>query len=82
MKTVTIDGADFENSRKIHEYLADRLDFPPYYGKNMDALFDVLSQPGFKVRFVLKNTEKHPAFFKGLKKIMHELDIKGEDSLV
>ncbi len=78
MRMVTIDGADFENSRKIHEYLAKKLDFPAHYGKNMDALFDVLSQPGYEVEFTLKNTSKHPAFFKGLEKIMYDLHIRGE----
>ncbi len=27
-----------------HDYLADALDFPDYYGKNLDALYDCLCE--------------------------------------
>lgn len=27
-----------------HDYLAEALDFPEYYGKNLDALYDCLTQ--------------------------------------
>lgn len=26
-----------------HTYLAEKLSFPPYYGRNLDALYDVLA---------------------------------------
>ena len=29
-----------------HEYIAGVLDFPGYYGKNLDALFDCLTEMG------------------------------------
>lgn len=29
---------------QAHEYLAKMLDFPEYYGKNLDALFDCLTE--------------------------------------
>lgn len=29
---------------QVHEYLAQMLDFPAYYGKNLDALFDCLTE--------------------------------------
>ena len=32
------------NREKAHEYLAQMLDFPEYYGKNLDALFDCLTE--------------------------------------
>ena len=43
MKTVVIDFHDFNDSKSVHEFLAERLDFPDYYGKNLDALYDVLT---------------------------------------
>ena len=30
--------------KQAHEYLAQTLDFPEYYGKNLDALFDCLTE--------------------------------------
>ena len=32
--------------RQAHQYLAQMLDFPDYYGKNLDALFDCLTELG------------------------------------
>ena len=31
---------------QAHRYLAHMLDFPDYYGKNLDALFDCLTELG------------------------------------
>ena len=43
MQTIVIRGNKFETIREVHEYLADELCFPDYYGKNLDALYDVLT---------------------------------------
>ena len=43
MKQLILDFKDFENRREVHEYIARMLEFPDYYGHNLDALFDVLS---------------------------------------
>ena len=42
-KILIIDGRRCKNKEKTHEYLAKKKGFPPYYGKNLDALADVLS---------------------------------------
>ncbi len=48
MKKITIDfgGPDAAaalSRREIHEYIAEKMDFPPYYGHNLDALYDCLT---------------------------------------
>ncbi len=43
MKSVSINSADYVSMEEVHEELADALDFPKYYGKNLDALYDVLT---------------------------------------
>ncbi len=40
--SVIINGKSIKNKAHLHEVLARGLDFPPYYGKNLDALFDIL----------------------------------------
>ena len=41
---VIINCENLPNRKQAHEYLAQMLDFPEYYGKNLDALFDCLTE--------------------------------------
>lgn len=43
MRKIMIDGRDFENIEVLHDVLKDKLDFPDYYGGNLDALWDCLT---------------------------------------
>ena len=40
---VIINGNDIKTESDFHKYIALALNFPSYYGKNLDALWDVLS---------------------------------------
>ena len=42
MKKLTIDGAFIESREALHDLLARELQFPLWYGKNLDALADCL----------------------------------------
>ena len=41
---VIINCENLLHRKQAHEYLAQMLDFPEYYGKNLDALFDCLTE--------------------------------------
>ena len=41
---IIINCENLLNREQAHEYLAKILDFPDYYGKNLDALFDCLTE--------------------------------------
>ena len=41
--SVVISGKDIKNRDQLHALLAKQLNFPHYYGKNADALYDTLS---------------------------------------
>ncbi len=43
MRRITLDGKMMRDREMTHEYLQERLDLPEYYGKNLDALWDLLS---------------------------------------
>ena len=45
---------------QVHEKLAKRLDFPEYYGANLDALEDCLSEVRSPTRIVLERDPKQP----------------------
>lgn len=38
-----LDGNAFDNREQLHEEIARQLNFPEYYGENLDALWDILS---------------------------------------
>ena len=39
-----IDGAAIETREQLHDALAKQLSLPDYYGRNLDALFDCLTE--------------------------------------
>ena len=43
MVLVAIDGSLIRSESDLHDCLARELDFGPYYGRNLDALWDRLS---------------------------------------
>ena len=46
MKTVILDCEKLLQKEQAHIYLAEVLNFPDYYGKNLDALYDCLTGMG------------------------------------
>ena len=45
-KEYVLDCYEMYERRVAHEYIAKMLEFPDYYGKNLDALFDCLTEMG------------------------------------
>ncbi len=43
MKVVTVDRNQLKTPEMAHAHLAELLSFPSYYGANLDALYDVLT---------------------------------------
>ena len=43
-KRVTLSGNKMASREVLHTYLANKLSFPSYYGKNLDALHDCLTE--------------------------------------
>lgn len=65
MRKIVLDFCGLKTRKEIHEYLADKMEFPEYYGRNLDALYDCLtdiSEPtaiGCRLSFsVLKEEEE------------------------
>lgn len=57
MQEVYINGSEFDTPEEVHEFLADELDFPAYYGKNLSALYDVLTELSEDTRIVMNLSE-------------------------
>ena len=43
MKLIELDMNTFETKDDVHRFLAEEMEFPEYYGSNLDALYDVLT---------------------------------------
>ena len=44
MKQITLNGKKMTDRESAHIYIASKLGFPDYYGKNLDALADCISE--------------------------------------
>ena len=42
--TVKLDGSLMTDRNALHDYLKLQFGFPDYYGKNLDALYDLLTE--------------------------------------
>ena len=51
----TIDCSEIHDAKVFHTTLAQALDFPDWYGHNLDALYDCLTELPEAVHLILKN---------------------------
>ena len=53
MEKIILDGAKMTDRAAAHEYMAEMMAFPEWYGNNLDALWDLLSEgSGREIEFV------------------------------
>jgi len=57
-RRVTLSGNQMTTRETMHTYLAKKLKFPAYYGKNLDALHDCLCETGHPLRITVTYTER------------------------
>ena len=55
MKIITMDCGQLKSAPEFHDALAVAMEFPDYYGKNLDALFDCLTDIHQEQELVLLN---------------------------
>ena len=53
-----IDCTNATSKEALHQYLKEVLHLPDYYGGNLDALFDCLTEIGSPTCLVLQNTQR------------------------
>ena len=58
MKKIILDGDYITDISDIHKIFVSNLEFPSYYGYNLDALYDCLTDVSEKVVIKIKNREK------------------------
>ena len=50
---IILDGNAMTDRAAAHSHLAQRLELPAWYGRNLDALYDVLTELGEQTQIVL-----------------------------
>jgi ribonuclease inhibitor len=61
IEKVTIDFSKVKTFWDLHGVISEKLDFPEWYGKNLDALWDLLTgYIGDGWEITLKNSDKVP----------------------
>ena len=59
--TVILNGRDMSSREAAHDHLAKQLCLPAYYGRNLDALYDLLTEKGSGMLLVLEHSSEMTA---------------------
>ena len=55
MVTIELDCGLLTDRKQAHEYLKEKFGFPDYYGRNLDALYDLLSSYKYPCEICILN---------------------------
>lgn len=61
MKRYILNGLDMSDESRMHDSLAECFSFPSYYGRNLDALWDMLTESSEEREIVFRNPETMPS---------------------
>lgn len=62
MRTVIIDGGSIKSTNDFHKSIKRLLNFPEYYGENLDALWDCLTDIEMPLTIIWKDHEISAAY--------------------
>ena len=54
--TIELDGRRMTDRSALHDYLQNVLELPDYYGRNLDALYDLLTEDAHPKQILLRNS--------------------------
>lgn len=77
MKQITLDGNLLADITQVHDYLKEMLEFPEYYGKNLDALYDCLTDL-MDVEITITAPEEDGAIFQKVLRVFKAADRENE----
>ena len=77
MKQIVLDGNILADAAKVHNYLMEMLEFPEYYGKNLDALHDCLTDLE-DVEITITSPDENGAIFQRILRVFKAADRENE----
>ncbi len=72
MDTIIIDCGPVSTPESLHSALAHALEFPEYYGKNLDALYDCLTDVAEPIRLILMDFDHVAPWTQGFQAVFQE----------
>jgi hypothetical protein len=70
----TVDAVKLNEREEAHKYLAEVFSLPDYYGKNLDALYDCLSEMNID-KVIIRNQEMGEDSFYSALHVINDLPI-------
>lgn len=80
MRTIKLEFKNIETLRALHIYLQYKLDFPAYYGRNLDALYDCLTGIDEDTRITLAPGDACGECAAGMSKLLRVLENAQEEN--
>lgn len=77
-----IDCADISCSEELHRRIAACLSFPDWYGHNLDALYDCLTEIGASTHLILLGWDDSLAFAPGFRSVFEDAQLDHPDLYV
>ena len=78
----TIDCSQIHDVKEFHTILSQALDFPDWYGHNLDALYDCLTELPEPVYLILKNWDAAGVFAEGFEGVFNDAQADNPDFTV
>lgn len=73
MKRIILDLTHIETVKALHIYMQYKLDLPDYYGRNLDALYDCLTEIAEDTQIILCTRGMTSGISAYLPRLMHVL---------
>ena len=74
MNEITVDCCGLETKARLHAALADGLHFPDWYGHNLDALYDCLTDLDEPVHLHLAGWQQLPEWKAGFASVFDDAE--------
>ena len=69
MKEITLDCSRITDATQLHQALFSALALPDWYGHNLDALLDCLTELEEETHLILKNWDTHASYSAGFESV-------------